>query len=110
MKILSVAKSKSVLFSIKLNELLKREYLIYYILGLFALIILLIALLSGELTIEMLSVKLINLSLGGGTVYLIKTFDFKGVNFTNEISKNNISAAITFTGICLLVGFVLGAN
>jgi hypothetical protein len=89
---------------------MKKEYMIYYILFAIAVVILGIALLSGEITIEVLSVKLINLSLGGGAVYLIKTFDFKGVNFTDEISKNNISAAIVFTGICVLVGLVLGAG
>jgi hypothetical protein len=89
---------------------MKKEYMIYYILFGIAVTILGIAIVSGEMTIEVLSVKLINLSLGGGAVYLIKTFDFKGVNFTDEISKNNISAGIVFTGICVLVGLVLGAG
>jgi hypothetical protein len=89
---------------------MKKEYMIYYILFGIAVTILGIAIISGEMTIEVLSVKLINLSLGGGAVYLIKTFDFKGVNFTDEISKNNISAGIVFTGICVLVGLVLGAG
>jgi hypothetical protein len=89
---------------------MKKEYMIYYILFAIAVAILGIALISGEITVEVLSVKLINLSLGGGAVYLIKTFDFKGVNFSDEILKNNVSAGIVFTGICILVGLVLGAG
>lgn len=94
----------------KLKKYRKKEYMIYYFISIISLIVLSIALFCGELTIELLSVKLINLSLGGGSVYLIKTFDFKGVNFTNEISKGNIAASIVFAGICLLVGIVLGTN
>jgi hypothetical protein len=89
---------------------MKKEYMIYYVISLIAVIILAVALLSGEITIEVFSVKLINLALGGGAVYLIKTFDFKGVNFTDEIFKGNISAGISFAGICILVGLVLIAD
>jgi hypothetical protein len=88
----------------------RREYVIYYVLAFLSVTILAIAMISGELSIEILSAKLINLSLGGGAVYLIKTFDFKGVNFTNEIFKGNNAAALAFAGICLLVGLVLSAN
>jgi len=93
-----------------IKAFLRREYMVYYLLAALAIIILSIALFSGELTVEILSSKLINLSIGGGAVYLIKTFDFKGVNFTNEIYKGNNAAAFAFAGICLLVGLVLGAN
>jgi hypothetical protein len=89
---------------------MKKEYTIYYVLAAIAVIILGIALISGEITIEVLSVKLINLALGGAAVYLIKTFDFKGVNFTDEILKGNVSAGIVFAGIAMLVGLVLSAS
>jgi hypothetical protein len=88
----------------------RREYVIYYILAFLSIVILSIALISGEISIEVLSAKMINLSLGGAAVYVIKTFDFKGVNFTNEIFKGNIAAGLAFIGICLLVGFVLSTN
>jgi hypothetical protein len=89
---------------------MKKEYTIYYVLSAVALMILGIALISGEITIEVISVKLVNLAIGGAAVYLIKTFDFKGVNFTDEILKGNISAGIVFAGISMLVGLVLSAG
>jgi len=89
---------------------MKKEYTIYYVLSAIALMILGIALISGEITIEVISVKMVNLAIGGAAVYLIKTFDFKGVNFTDEILKGNISAGIVFAGISMLVGLVLSAG
>ena len=93
-----------------LKSLLRREYFIYYFFLVFSIIIFVFAFFSAELTVEILSAKLINLSMGGGAVYLIKTFDFKGVKFTNEILKGNIAAALAYVGICALVGIVLGAG
>jgi len=86
-----------------------KERTVYIILSVIAVVILTIAIVSRELTIEILAAKIVNLAIAGGALYAIRKWDFAGVNFTEAIKQGNISAAISLAGLMIMIAILVSS-
>jgi hypothetical protein len=86
-----------------------KERTIYIVLVVIAIAVLAVAIISKEMSIQVLSAKIVAAALWGGLCYAVRKWDFIGIDFTKEIEKGNIAAAIVIGSINIAAAIILSS-